>query len=88
MQHLLAQVESEQPDCLILDWELPGEPLRERIKLVRSLASAMKIIVTSARPEARFEARLQGADAFAEKSESPLQILEIMRECCEEEVKP
>lgn len=82
MEHVLAQVEDVRPDCLILDWELPGRPMRERIRVLRTLFPAMRIIVTSARPEAREEALSEGADAFADKSESPLQILEVMRSCC------
>ena len=84
MEHVLAQVEDTHPDCVILDWELPGRPIRERITLLRTLVPGMKIIVTSALPEARAEALSQGADAFAGKSESPLQILEAMRNCCVE----
>jgi len=82
MEHVLAQVEDARPDCLILDWELPGRPIRERIRVLRTLIPGMRIIVTSARPEAREEALSEGADAFADKSESPLHILEVMRDCC------
>ena len=84
MEHVLAQVEDARPDCIVLDWELPGRPAHERIRVLRTLFPAMKIIVTSARPEAREEAMSAGADAFADKSESPLQILEVMRGCCAE----
>ncbi len=82
MEHVLAQVEDARPDCIILDWELPGRPMRERIRVLRTLVPDMNIIVTSARPEAREEALSEGADAFADKSESPVHILEVMRDCC------
>lgn len=85
MEHVLAQVEDAPPDCLLLDWELPGRPTRERIRVLRTLVPAMKIIVTSVRPEAREEALGEGADAFADKAEAPVRILEIMRECISKE---
>ncbi|HEX8991544.1 MAG TPA: response regulator transcription factor [Anaerolineales bacterium] len=84
MEHVLAQVEDTRPDCIVLDWELPGHPRRERVRVLRALVPSMKIIVTSARPEAREEAMSEGVDAFAAKSESPLMILEAMRVCAGE----
>ena len=83
MEHVLAQVEDTRPDCIILDWELPGRPKRERVQVLRTLVPGLKIIVTSARPEARAEALSEGADEFAGKSDPPFQILEAMRKCCE-----
>lgn len=82
MEHVLAQAEDTRPDCIILDWELPGRPLRERVGVLRALVPGAKIIVTSARPESRQEALSEGADAFADKADSPLLILQAMRECC------
>src|SRR5512142_1599574 len=81
MEDLLAQVEDTRPDCVILDWELPGRPRRGRIRVLRALVPEMKIIVTSTHPESREEALSDGADDFAAKSESPLAILEAMRKC-------
>ncbi len=83
MEHVLAQVEDSKPDCIVLDWELPGRPTRERVQVLRTLVPGIKVIVTSTRPESREEALSQGADAFAGKSESPAQILQAMRTCCE-----
>ncbi len=87
MEHVLAQAEDTRPDCVILDWELPGRPVRGRIKVLRALVPEMKILVTSARPESCEEALAEGADAFAGKADSPLLILEAMRKCTKEEEK-
>ena len=84
MEHVVAQTEDTRPDCIILDWELPGRPLRERIGVLRALVPGMRIIVTSARPESRHEALAEGADGFADKADSPLLILEAMRDCIKE----
>ncbi len=81
MEHVLAQAEDTRPDCVVLDWELPGRPRSERIRVLRTLVPGVRIIVTSARPEAREEALSEGADAFADKADSPLLILEAMRNC-------
>ena len=83
MEHVLAQVQDTRPDCLILDWELPGRPRNKRIEILRALVPGLKIIVTSARPEVCEEALSQGADQFADKSESPLKILDVVRHCYE-----
>jgi DNA-binding NarL/FixJ family response regulator len=83
MEHVLAQAEDTRPDCIILDWELPGQPIRERIQLLRALVPGVIIIVTSARPESREEAMADEADAFAGKSDPPSVILEAMRTGCE-----
>ena len=85
MEHVLAQVEDMRPDCLILDWELPGRPIRERISVLRTLMPGLKIIVTSARPESKQEALLEGADELISKSDSPVKILEVIQKCYQRE---
>jgi DNA-binding NarL/FixJ family response regulator len=81
MEHVLAQVEDSRPDCLILDWELPGRPIRERISVLRTMMPGLKIIVTSTQPESRQGALLEGADAFVCKSDPPAKILEVIQKC-------
>src|SRR5512141_380443 len=71
MERVLAQAEDACPECIVLDWELPGRPRRARIEVLRALVPGVCIVVTSARPEARDEALASGADEFAGKSESP-----------------
>ncbi len=88
MEHVLSQTEDTRPDCIVLDWELPGRPLRERIGVLRTLVPGLRILVTSARPESREEALSEGADAFADKADSPLLILEALRECVKERSGP
>lgn len=87
MERVLAQAEDTRPDCLVLDWELPGRPLRGRLRVLRALVPGMRIIVTSTRPESRDEAMAEGADGFADKTDSPLLILEAMRDCMKERNK-
>jgi DNA-binding NarL/FixJ family response regulator len=81
MEHVLAQVEDTRPDCLILDWELPGRPIRERISILRTLMPGLKIIIISTRPESKREALLEGADDFIYKSDPPAKIVEVIQKC-------
>ena len=85
MEHVLAQVEDAHPDCLILDWELPGRPLRGRVSVLRTLMPGLKIIITSTRSESKQEALLEGADEFISKSDSPVKILEVIQKCYKRE---
>ena len=85
MEHVLAQVEDSRPECIILDWELPGRPTRERVTVLRALVPGLKVIAVSARPESKTEAELERTDAFLCKTEPPEQILKIIRKICQEE---
>lgn len=84
MEHVLAEIEDTRPDCLILDWELPGRPLRERLGVLRMLIPGLRVIVTSARPESEAEARAEGADEFVSKADAPAKILDAIQACCKE----
>ena len=85
MEHVLAQVEDSHPDCLILEWELPGRPIRERINVIRTLIPGLKIIITSIHPESKEKALLEGADEFICKCDPPASILEAIQKLCLEE---
>jgi CheY-like chemotaxis protein len=82
MEHVLAELEDSRPDCLILDWELPGRPTRKRVAVLRSLVPELKIIAFSARPESRQSALKEGVEAFVCKGESPLAVLESLQKIC------
>lgn len=82
MENVLAQVEDLHPDCIILDWELPGRPARKRVPVLRTLLPGLKVIALSARPESRQSALKDGVDAFISKTESPVVILEKLQEIC------
>ncbi len=88
MEHVLAQVEDSQPDCIILDWELPGRPTRERVSVLRTLVPHLKVIAFSARPESKQAALAEGAQAFISKNEPPLLILDKIQKICQQEGEP
>ena len=72
---LLAQVEASQPDVLLLDWYLPGMPVTDLLADLQALDMPPKIVVLSVRPEVKSTALASGADAFADKSGSPEELL-------------
>ena len=83
MQHVLAQVEDSHPACIILDWNLPGRPTRERISVLRALNPDIKIIVINTRPELREQVLTAGADAFICKTDPPSRLLQAVQNLCE-----
>jgi DNA-binding NarL/FixJ family response regulator len=80
MENVIAQVEDLHPDCIILDWELPGRPARKRIPVLRTLVPDLKVVALSARPESKQSALKEGADAFICKTEPPALILDKLQE--------
>lgn len=83
MQHVLAQVEDSHPACIILDWNLPGRPTRERVSVLRALVPDIKIIVINTRPEFREQVLSEGADAYICKTDPPSILLGAIRKLCE-----
>ncbi len=72
---MIDQSIAHRPECLILDWELPGFADHNCLDALRELLPELKIIVTSARPEAADVAVAAHADAFISKTDPPSEIL-------------
>ena len=68
---LSSQLRASQPDVLLLDWYLPGEPLNELIADIRALEWQLKIVGISIQPEDESEARAAGVDHFITKAAPP-----------------
>ena len=79
MEHVLAQVEDSHPACVILDWNLPGRPTRERISVLRALVPDLKIVVINTRPELCDPVLAEGADAFICKTDPPVKLLDVLQ---------
>jgi DNA-binding NarL/FixJ family response regulator len=76
---MIDQTMAHQPDCLILDWELPGFHEPDHLTALRDLLPELKIIVISARPEAAEAAASAHADAFICKTDPPYEILNAIQ---------
>jgi len=76
---LIDQSMAHAPECLILDWELPGLTEPDHLSALRDLLPDLKIIVTSARPESAEAAAAAHADAFISKTDPPSEILNAIQ---------
>ena len=68
------------PDMLLMDWDLPGMPAGNLLRLLREQYPGMLIITMSGRQELGLAALKAGADGFAGKTESPEKLLNLIRE--------
>ena len=79
MEVLLADVARLHPDIVILDWELPGLPEKSRVAALRMLHPAVKVVVTSYRPEVAHQAQVAQADSYVSKSEPPEKVVQVIQ---------
>lgn len=76
---LLLAAAEKMPDLVLLDWELPGLPARQLLRLLRYEQPLLKVVAMSSRPEACRAALDADVQAFVSKSESPQQVLSSIR---------
>lgn len=79
MGELCAGLAATHPEVVVLDWELPGEPVTGRVEALRAAEPGVRVIVTSARPESAAAALAARADAFVNKADPPETILAAFR---------
>jgi len=78
---LLSQVETNCPDLVLLDWELPDRKGLELVPSMKTICPELVVIALSSRPEARQAALSAGADAFVSKADTPERLLAAITEC-------
>lgn len=79
VDELLGQTAHEQPDLVLVDWELPGMPAEDLVRAMRALYPGAAIVALSSRPEARGAALAVGVDGFVSKADPPEALLAIVR---------
>jgi len=84
---LLLAAAEKAPDLVLLDWELPGLPAAQLLRLLWYERPSLKIIVMSSRPEAEQAALAAGILTFLSKSEPPDRTLSIIRTFCKQHIK-
>lgn len=72
---LLRAVDEREADLVLLDWELPGLPAAQLLRLLRYEQPLLKVVAMSSRPEARQAALEAQVDAFVSKNEGPQHVL-------------
>lgn len=75
---LLLAATEKAPDLVLLDWELPGLPAAQLLRLLQYERPLLKVIAMSSRPEVAQPALDAGAQAFLSKSEPPERVLSIL----------
>lgn len=72
---LVALVESAQADMVLLDWELPGGVDAWLLADLHGITRRPCVVVLGCSPDQHADAARAGADAFADKSAPPDQLL-------------
>lgn len=62
--NLAEQVSLARADVLLLNWDLPGQGVADKVKELCAANPGVKVIVLSVRPDVRSSALAAGADAF------------------------
>lgn len=76
---LLRAVAEVEADLVLLDWELPGLPSSQLLRLLRYEKPLLKVVAMSSRPEAQRAALEAHVDAFVSKNEAPRYVLSVIR---------
>ena len=77
---LLLSIAKMEPDLVLLDWELPGLPILQLLRLLWYENPLLKIIAMSSQPRAKQLALDAGVERFISKGEPPDQVLAIIRD--------
>ena len=76
--YLMEKVKETQPDLLLLDWELPGQPAPDLLSALRIAYPHLVVVALSGRLEAYQTALAAGVDAFISKGHPPEQLLNTL----------
>ena len=77
-RELLAWFKTNQAELLLLDWELPAQPVKKTIPILRALSPSLTVIVLNSRQQTRTEALSAGADGFVSKCDPPEYLLSLL----------
>jgi DNA-binding NarL/FixJ family response regulator len=75
---LLQAVAEKAPDLVLLDWELPGLPAAQLVRLLRYEQPRLIIVAMSSRPETEALAHDAHVRAFLNKGEPPQRVLALL----------
>jgi len=78
---VLEKLASNQPEALLLDWELPGMPMVDLLGAIRCISKGIIIIILSTNPELRQEVLGLRANYFISKMDPPDKLRETLLYC-------
>ena len=76
---LLQAVVEKAPDVLLLDWELPGLPAAQLLRLLHFERPALKVVAMSTDPQVEQRALAAGAAAYLSKGGPPRRLSSIIQ---------
>jgi len=82
LEQALELADLEEPDLMLLDWELLAQDGATALTGLRTTFPGLAVIALSGRPRARREALAAGADAFVSKGDPPERLLTSVHNCC------
>ncbi len=77
METLLEQMQTIQPEIVILDWDLPGLPAQDRVQSLKNLRPSVKVVVSNT--SRGTEMQTSSADAFLCKTDPPEMIISTLQ---------
>jgi DNA-binding NarL/FixJ family response regulator len=70
-ESLQGVVTQQQPDLLVVDWELLASSATAALASLREISPGLRVVVLGLAPEVREAALVAGADAFVSKVDAP-----------------
>jgi DNA-binding NarL/FixJ family response regulator len=80
---LLAQVDGDCPDLILLDWDLPGMPVERLLPALHQACPRLRVIVMSGQDGLRQIVMKAGGDAFVSKTEPPERLITMIQQIIE-----
>jgi DNA-binding NarL/FixJ family response regulator len=80
MENLLSSLQLSQPDIIILDWELPGNPKADRIAILHDAYPSLKVVIIGSQSEISQQFLDVHADAYINRSEPPERMVQVLQE--------
>ena len=78
---LLGSLKILKPDILLLDWNLPGMPPSDLVRIIQENYPEVRILIMSANPDTKTDALLSGVDFYINKGEAPTTLMKILHDC-------
>ena len=80
-QFLLGNLKKFKPDILLLDWNLPGMPSTDLIRVIQENYQKLRILIMSANPDTEPDVLSTGVDSYINKDEAPTTLLKTLHDC-------
>jgi len=76
---LLSGAQASCPNLILVEWDLPGQPVGQVLSSLRELNTPAQIVVLSRRSECKEAALAAGADTFVCKAGPPGELSAVLR---------